>query len=241
MTERCFSPDDLDRAARLRSDEPGWDHIATCPRCRARIIAYRAFSAPGEIPVEADLPVARTYLSRALDRVVYGGEEIAAEVTPDADGRSGGAARRGGQHRVGQHHRIWRPALALAAVLCLAVGLELNRRTDFWSPPPGDNEQILRGDPASQQEVFALRVVPGPDEGSLRLEWDTPAKTDASQVVLFNGGLEVLARFDTGAATYLVLRTSEVPAADEVSFARVVFFRGGDEIASGQVRTLELP
>jgi hypothetical protein len=113
MTERCFSPDDLDRAARLRSDEPGWDHIATCPRCRARIIAYRAFSAPGEIPVEADLPVARTYLSRALDRVVYGGEEIAAEVTPDADGRSGGAAQRGGQHRVGQHHRIWRPALAL--------------------------------------------------------------------------------------------------------------------------------
>ena len=236
MTERCFSPDDLDRAARLRSDEPGWDHIATCPRCRANIIAYRAFSAPGEIPVEADLPVARTHLSRALDRVVYGGEVIAAEVTPDADGRSGSAARRGGQH-----HRVWRPALALAAVLCLAVGLELNRRTDFWSPPSGGNEQILRGDPASQQEVFALRVVPGPDEDSLRLEWDTPAKTDASQVVLFNEGLEVLVRFDTGPATYLVLRSSEVPAADEVSFARVVFFQGGDEIASGQVRTLELP
>ena len=75
MTDGCFQLDELDSLIDLDPEDPRRRHLESCPLCRARLAAYRAFIAegppqPGSEPERADAE-----LEQFISRMVRGGVE----------------------------------------------------------------------------------------------------------------------------------------------------------------------
>jgi hypothetical protein len=229
VTEHCQTWEALAAVGELAADDPRRIHVAGCPRCRARLSAYRAFMA-GDLPAAehgpaSDLTAARTHLDTALAREIYAADDRPA-------GRANDAGRRGRFVAT-----VWRPALALAAILVVMVGLRANDVSLELPPTMPGTEPIMRGAVEPDESALAVSIVPGTAADTWTLTWRTPEPADGSSVVLYDSGLAEVTRFDAGAAETFLLRKDAVSAPEKVAFLRIVFDANGDEIDGGQPRS----
>ena len=230
MTERCHPLESLAVIGQLAPGDPRRAHLDDCPRCRARLVAYRAFMV-GDLPTDLGLDpsilgAARSQLDAAVAREIYG-----------TDHRP--AARIGLRARlVGLAAKSWRPVLAAAAVLVLVFGLKTNQVPLDLPLPSLGTESLLRGTVERSQIDHPLRVEPGPDEDTWHLAWEPPERTTASTVVLYDTDLAEVARLDAGEADKFLLESKMISTPESVAFVRGVFAANGDEIGRSQARTL---
>ncbi len=230
VTERCHPHETLAAISELAPGDLRRTHLDGCPRCRARLVAYRAFMA-GDLPSGLDLDpsilgAARSQLDAVMTREIYGTDLLPA-------GRSGLHTR-----LVNLAAKSWRPALAAAAVLVLVFGLKTNQvPLNLPLPSPG-TESLLRGTVERSQTDYPLRVEPGPDKGTWHLAWEAPERTTASAVVLYDTDLAEVARLDAGEAEEFLLQSEMISTPQSIAFVRVVFAVNGDEIGRSQARTL---
>ena len=230
VTEHCHPHEILALIGELAPGDPRRTHLDSCPRCRARLLAYRAFMV-GDLPTDLGLDpsilgAARLQLNAAVAREIYGTER-----RPTA--RIGFRAR-----LVSLAATSWRPALAAAAVLVLIFGLKTNQVPLDLPLPSPDTESLLRGTVEQSQTDHPLRVEPGPDTDTWHLAWEPPERTTASVVVLYDTDLAEVARLDAGAADRFLLESKMISTPENVAFVRVVFAANGDEIGRSQARTL---
>jgi len=213
----CYQVEALEDIAGLREGDPRLTHLADCPRCRARLAQYRSFMA-AEAPPGADPDDAQ----RRLAEVVAVSGQAQAN-----DGRTGG---RGGLLSWLSLPAL-RPALALAVVLVVALGIW--RVADLAGPREGA-ERVLRGEGPRQGEAFEPMAVGALPGGRVRLSWRAVEGADSYVVVLHAGDLAETARLDPVTGTELDLDPGRLEAhgagRQPVSWT-VVALSGGDPIA----------
>lgn len=226
VKEHCHSWETLAAVDELAADDPRRSHLARCPRCRARLSAYRAFMA-GDWPADlgrptVELAAARAQLDATLARQIYA-----------ADDRPAGRSDR--PRNVGRFAvRAWRPALALAAVLVLVFGLQANDSALELAPADPGTEPLLRSSSARSPSDQAPQIVPAPEADTWLVTWQTPPEASGGTVVLYDAELTEVARFAVGDAETFRLRKTAVTAPERVAFLRIVFDASGDEIGGGQ-------
>lgn len=221
------------------------EHPETRP---GRQRAYEEFMDPGPLPASADLAEAEGRLLAALENEL--GVPIAplpdADVAPPARApfRPPGPAPPGGLRGLfawATGDRRLRPALALAVVLVMAVGI--------WTQvaPRRDREAPLLRGPAGTAAPGAWAAFPRAtpiDDGRARLEW-SPAPQATSYAVTFLGDdLHEIARVGDLVTTTLDLEHDELPAGllpGQVVLWRVTAYAGRDEIARSATSPLTLP
>lgn len=174
MMNACIPIADLSVVAALPVGEPRRDHLDACPRCRARLEAYRAFMVADE-PAGADADAAERILAARLHQEIVG------------------PPRRGVVRRFPTSN-LTTGLLALAAVLVLT--LVVPRFLQVGDHPGAD--PVLRGDASS--EVMTLRST-APGEGSWDLSWDAVQGADDYRVILLDEDLAEISRQRTGGAT----------------------------------------
>lgn len=229
VTERCQTHEMLAAVSELAADDPRRAHLDSCPRCRARLIAYRAFLA-GDLPTELDsdlsnLAAARNQIDKAVAQEIYGTDRGPAAAGGGYRGRWGNFAA-----------TAWRPTLALAAVLVLAFGLKTSQVVPDLPLPSPDAAPVLRGTVERSQFDHPLQVEPGLDHGSWLLAWEPPERTSTSTIVLYDTDLAEVARFDAGQAKSFLIQSEMIPAPEQIAFLRVVFDANGDEIGRSRAR-----
>lgn len=227
--KECYPVEALADIDGLAADDPQRRHLADCPRCRARLAEYRSFVAavapPGADPDDADRQLT-AFLVRAA----------AAEGMVPAAGRAAGRAAEpavrppAGRSRGPRRVLLWRPALALAAVIVGVLGVW--RAVDpGWT---GSGARVLRGDSPALAAAPVLQPVSTLPDGRWRLAWSAVEGADGYTVVLHAADLTEVSRLEAGARTTLVLdrpSAATSPAGRAPSLWRVVARRGGDTLA----------
>jgi len=234
VSQKCLHPEELAdlveqivKAGGLDPDrqEPDprqWQHLQSCPRCRALLAAYRAFMEPEDVPLGADLDDARRRLRQALEQEIHFREAddfspwrrfLGSLVTP-----------------------AWRPALAAAALLVVVFGIY-----QVVDPGPGhESPPVLRGERQVQDDVITGAVAKMLADGRYRLSWNAAALVDSYLVIFYDTTLTELAPLSAGAGTELVLDPagSDQPAGAGPRYWRVLGLRAGDEVARSSLTDL---
>jgi hypothetical protein len=224
LKSRCFHEEELEVILALPEGDPRLAHAEECPACRALLLSYKKFMAPGG---EAGVTERDDAARRLADFIA---KEIAAP---------GSGA--GGEKVVPFRRKLttWfaggklRPALALAAVVALVVIVPLIGRGPGDAPITG----VLRENgsaPALRGEVSVL------SDGRVELTWDPVEEADAYRVVLYGADLEEAARFDVAGRSSLTVDPEGIsPSGGSGTLLyRVLALRGGDEVARSELRVL---
>jgi hypothetical protein len=219
MTQRCFEFEELAVVLEQPVDDPRRRHVASCPRCRARMAEYEAFMRsevlPGSQPEDAeqrlraafDASLARVPRAR---RASWSERAIAALSAPSA-----------------------RPVWAAAAVVVVAGSLFL------WTRTP-ETPRVLRGtgsEGASGSTFGQLLAEPQP--GRTMLKWSAVPGAEAYEVRLYGTNLVELQVVDAGTDTSVLVATELPPG--EVVLWRVFARAGGRDLAISPVRQFEAP
>lgn len=229
MSKECLPIAELAAAGSWSRDDPRRRHLDSCTRCQSLLLSLEAFLHPLDVPDGTDLDDMRARLSTDF----RGGFVKTGREQPESSGDHG---------IFSLFQPIRRPALALAAVLVLALGLPRIIGS------LGHHLQIvLRSDTEPDSTtIVALPPVSGEADstGALLLSWHPTPNVDSYRVVLYDGQFQEVDRFATGGDTVLVLLPHSLPTTvgpwDEV-FWRVYGFRAGDEVTRSRMQTLEAP
>ena len=223
----CLRDDELDATLAAASGDPRRTHARSCPRCAARLDAYRSFLAEEGERDAPHVTVAMTRLSAVLDETIRPPRRgrIDGDRLADAPARpaSPAPARDGGP----KSWRDWlfgpgrRPVWAMAAVV-VAAGAVL------WSTRPRDDAPVMRGDPGAAP---AVRVEPARQEGdAVVLRWTRWPEADGYRVTLL--AADLLER-DRLAVTDTTLRLErERLASRGATLYQVEVLVGGDVVAT---------
>lgn len=188
---------------------------------------------------EARLVAAESSLRTALERELAaparlgdaaGGDEVGATRSPARP-----AARPGASWWDGFLAPAWKPALAMAGVIVVVAGVLMWPRLDGR---PG--EPVLRGEAPANRLAIVMT-----DRGArgVELRWSPIPEADLYEVRMFSESLEEIGRIGT-ADTSLVFSPDRLPEGQPKSgtlLLRVIALRGGDELASSDVQTVERP
>lgn len=227
----CPPVETFEDLLRLDARDPRRMHLDDCPRCRARLIAFRSFLERRPLPAGADPGDARRRLSAAI------------RAESEREGRP-----RPSRPRLPRFWRIqilWKPALALIAASMLVVLLlrPAGHGPDVHSPAdhsPADGSLVLRGQPSASMPLVADWA----PEGSVRLSWPAVPSAEGYRVMLYGTDLEEIARLEAGRDTMLVLTAAQVarlgPSGGAV-FWRVATLAGGEPVSVSAPATLQLP
>jgi hypothetical protein len=244
MSDQCFRIEELAEVARLPVDDPRRAHLARCPRCRARLASYKAFMDSAELPEGADTADAKSRLSLAMQREIFGVH--AAQIEADASvsrstGRDSGASPEGPIRRLMQLLTMpaLRPVWAVGVVALLVVVVH-----EALQPARVTQGPItLRGtDEGSGAAVAAeARVL---EDGSILFSWNPITDADRYELVLYGADLSEIGRLDAGPANFLMLRPDARPEAARHGvglFWRVLCLRGGDELVRSALGGVRIP
>lgn len=235
--DRCLDPEEMGRVAQSSSDDPCLAHMRDCPRCRARLIAYREFVEQSAAAPGSDSATAAVRLRRAFDLELMGPGSREARRTATGSTKS--------RLRAWFNNATLRPAWALGAALMLAVVFYAGHEWRHGSGP----RHLLRG-PAPQSgfsaahgriDLLPLRALPS---GGVELRWRGVPGADAYDVRIIGPDLGDLARFASVRDTVLVLLPNHVPSDAGPGAAaawRVTALQGGRRLAESRVEPIHLP
>lgn len=220
----CPSVEALAALAELSEGDARVQALAACPRCRARMLAYREFLTPGPAAAGARLDAARAALDAALARELGDAPAVVAPVRPVA----------------APQRRSWfealfapalRPAWGLALVAILAAGVWVAQQ-----PAP----RILRGDDAPTVVTHDVEQRPG----AAVLDWESVPGATRYEVRFYAQDLSDLATMDAGDARAFTLEAGALPqglkSGEKVSW-QVVALAGHDELARSRMESVVAP
>ncbi len=232
---------------RLDARDPRRRHLDDCPRCRARLIAFRSFLERRPLPAGVDLGDARRRLSAAIRAEAERESHHPHQAPPRFP-------------RFWRMQILWKPALGLvAAGVLIALLLRpahhspAHHSPDVHSPDvhspdvhsptdhsPAGGSLVLRGQPSASVPLVADWA---PDR-SVRLSWPAVPSADGYRVMLYGTDLEEIARLEAGRDTVLALTAAQVarlgPSGGAV-FWRVATLAGGEPVSLSAPATLQLP
>ncbi len=224
MSTTCPPLESLAEVLRLDPDDPRRRHLEECPRCRARVAAFRSFMEMEPIPAGANREDAR----RRLDAAIHAG------VGP----HEGRAASHPSTWWQGLLRPAWRPALGLAVAVLLTVVLVRG---------PADRgrlgEMMLRGAGPGAQ-VTAVPTATWSADGSVALRWPAVAGADGYRVLIYNQDLEEIAQLEAGRESTLTVSAGQLAGltpARAALFWRVAALQHGDPTSVTAPATLRLP
>jgi len=218
----CVEVEALGAVLERPADDPLRREVEACPRCAARLTAYREFIAEGAV-VGARVDEARARLD------AFRATRIEAPAMRRTDGARHGVGR--WWRRLGES-RALRPALVAATAVVVAAALWWHP----WAPPA----PVLRGVSDTAFAIASVQV----DDGALDLSWSAFPEADAYALRVFTSDLTEVARFGPVAETRLSVPVSAIigPAGGERSLlCSVVAISDGDEIAATPPQPLALP
>jgi hypothetical protein len=236
MDSECFRIEEMEVLSRLGSDDARLDHLRSCPKCRALLASYRAFSEPRAVPQGTNLGDARARLQVFLSREIAGVDGAILGTRPPEGTADGGLL----SFFAGLIRRPLRPALALLAIAVLLAGV--SRVVDFGLS--GDQEIVLRGgtDPNGQPALVLETPVPLED-GRVRLSWSAIANAEGYRVIFFSVGLTECGRVDVGRVAEVEIDPADVPCLTAGSgpvFYRVVALRQNEPSTASPPRAFPL-
>jgi hypothetical protein len=222
--DRHPAPETLAEAEGRPLDDPTRRHLEDCPRCQARLLAYRRFVVePADLPAE-DRAAARVRLQAAL-RAEMEQSHVA--------GRAPTARARRSWLATWWRGLPLRPAYAVAAALVGVLAISLG--PVLWRQAP---ETLRQAELTGSVELLA----PVAEGDSLALRWRASPGADAYRVTFYTVDLQPIeppaVRQDT------VLR---VPVASlrrgggAWTYVRVTALREGDAIADSGPRSVPTP
>lgn len=225
MSERCFRIEDLAGIAKLTADDPRRAHLSRCPRCRARLAAFEAFMLNDDLPGEADPQDAETRLTAALQREIFGDEDLPAE---QATRYAATRPSRWQQFLRALTTPALRPVWGVAAALLLVVVVH----EALLSDRPRVAPMVLRGEEGSPTETVAATAIREPD-GDIVISWTVFPESDRCEIAFYGGNLAEIGRLDGGSGTELRISPGDLPlkAGRPGLFWRVIYLRGGDDVA----------
>jgi len=235
MKQECPPLESFEDLLALREDDPRRLHLQSCPRCRARAVAFRAFLDPGPLPEGARPGEARLQLSRAIRTEAARALTRHAGRKVDRRGDSGGiwAAV------AAWFHPGWRSVVGLAsvvAVVFLVARVAVDRQQG--------EAPVMRGGGPAGEFASSLPRVAATADGALSIGWE--AVPGASRYAVAFYGLDMMELLQVGAAdlTRLTLPPSSLGRlgpSGAVVFVRVLAFRGEDRIAQSAPVSVTLP
>lgn len=225
MNQDCMPIENLVELITLDPDDPRRAHLDACPRCRARLAAFRSFLEMHPLPEGARPADARKRLSRAIRQ----------ETSISQRSRS-----RPGPWSFLEILR--RPRWQAAAGLVVATGavvllLQLTERRE-------EQPILLRGAEGTESVEGSVPAHSVQADGAVELRWPSMADADEYQILIAGLDLEEILRVEAGPETQILLAAETVRdlgRPGSVVFWRVSALRGGDRIALSPPATLTLP
>jgi hypothetical protein len=225
MSDECVRLDELDSLLDLDPRDPRRRHLESCPLCRARLAAYKAFIAegppqPGSEPGRADAE-----LAVFMEKMIHGGVETEA---------GGGFLARLRGRRLPRRALI--PGVAAAAVAAVILVIALNPFPDGdgrYPAPLRGLDSMAAGSTLSIQPAVAR-------DGTVLFSWTRLPDADRYEAQIFDTNLKQIARFEADRGTSLTVRVGDIPKVDGPLFWRVMAFREGDEIAHSRLLSFDL-
>lgn len=223
----CLRDDELERIGEWSADDPRRRHAESCPRCRARRLAFASFMAaepePGSRPGEARAAL--------LDRVRRERGVPGASTPPDGGIRPAAmppSSRRRGWGRGS--------LLALAAGIAIVIAGVAGLRVRAPHPPG-----LERGPALSRSIPRAIGAEVTPER--VRFTWTGVAAAERYRVTLLGGDLRARYTSDAVADTFLVL---PLPLAEglrgtDIALWQVTALREGEVVAESAPRGIRLP
>jgi hypothetical protein len=227
-TERCLDDAELDAARSLSPDHPHSRHLEACPRCFARLEAYRAFLA-GEAVEGARVVEAREDVRAALRRGMG---------LPDAPG---------GEPRVIPMPRPARPRYDLGRVMAVAAAvLAVSALAVFVAPrvfAPAD-APTLRGVQQGEGAAELELLEPERLASGLVLRWRPVEGAVGYKVLFLRADLSELADIGPLTEPQLKLSPEALPPGltngERVRW-QVVALRDGERVVTSTVAVVTVP
>ena len=246
MKNACPPVESFDHLLTLHPADPRRQHLDHCPRCRARLIAFRSFLEGGPLPAGADLDAARAHLTAAVRkeaRLPFAappapaprahplGESWLQRVRARLSARPAGAPARP------LLARPWAAALAFSGVAAVIVLLLVR---------PGAHRQgeiVLRGGPEVQEDLV-LSPAETLADGSMLLRWRSISGAESYRVTFYAKNLEQIVQVSAGEANFLTIPAANLAAlgpSGATVFWRVEAMAGGDPAVRSAPASLILP
>jgi hypothetical protein len=251
VVDRCPPVETLPEIAVLPLDgekvDPRRRHLASCPRCQARLADYRDFMAGGTPCPPRELHAAMASLDAALRAAGDRDAALGAAGDGAAGGRAAAPRPAGPRARVLSPvfghplagHPLARVGFALAALFLLLVAL------DALPERPRQREIRLRaGEGRPSAAALVLEAPRLLADGSLEFAWQALPGADDYRLRLLAPDLALLAERPCGGATLLRLAASELDAlhvGGGVLVWQVEARAGGDPLALSPPATFSLP
>lgn len=227
--DRCLAIEEILQCAARPAGDPRRRHVEECPRCWARLVAFREFEAAVAAPPEAKLEQARASIGAALAR----------EIGAPADASRVVEFPRGARRR-GNGPKWWASAAALIAVAALALALSRG-------PLSGEKPAVLRGEVASGSMGAAGLTLLEPvrtEAGAITLRWHAVPGAEHYRVTFLGADLAEIAALEPTSDTTFTLRRGALPAALASGATvryEVAALASGSALATSGVGTVRLP
>lgn len=242
MIHTCVRGEDLAVIEALPSGDPRRRDAEACARCRARLMAFASFVAALDVPAEAGLEEADARLAAILEARTGGrvkGDHDWRDGTPVDDGDKAAAAE--GRRWLDRLLVVFgrpalRPAWAAVVVLLAVWGV----RESGLIQRPGDRSIELRGESGrSPGGIETLDAVMAAD-GSMVVAWKAVPGADRYAIVVCDASLRETSRVEAGPelSGRLDSDLSGRASGSDPLFWGVVAYRGGDEIARSEIRSV---
>jgi hypothetical protein len=230
----CLSIEELAAGASWPADDPRRGHLESCTRCRSLLLSLEEFLSPTDMPPGADPEAARRKL--VTDFRDTAPAKGAAVDAPTAEPRE-----RAGGFIASLFRPAWKPALALAVLLVVAI--ELPRRFERSV----ETDRIILRDGGAPPDARAIRTrLPrsGAEAGAslVQLSWHGMADSLSYRVTFFDAEFQEIAQREAGMDTVMTLRPGDLPVPWErwgLLFWQVTGWRGGDPIARSLMASLD--
>lgn len=224
MNRECPPLEEFEELAALEMADPRRVHLENCPRCRARLTAFRSFMEMKPLPVGVRMDDARRHLTEAIRR------EAASPLQWTLPRRPSTSWFRFARP-------IWRPVVGFAsALLVVGIFLQVTRDRGADYPP------VLR-DVGTPQAARALPVGAVLDNGSIQLRWRSIPAAEGYRVLFYGVDLAELLRLEAGSDTTLNVPYEQVArlgAPGSSVFWRVAALQNGDAVSLSPPATLAL-
>lgn len=218
----CLRDDELARVA-ADPGAPGRAHAETCPRCRARLLAWREFERPVEPADAAGHAAGRERVLGAV-RSELGLERSEPVVTPLPS-------------RPRRARPRWERLLAVAAAVVVVAGGSWLAWRGFEGPHPGEPPRIERGEPAGGA-LSPAEPEAGPD--GVRFRWRAVGGADGYVVRVLGADMRVLHESAAVRETTLLLAPEHAapPRPGEAIYWEIAALRGGETLETTAPRAL---